>query len=87
MTIVSPPPNPPLGDKVHYFSDSGDPCHASLIIGNFIIDDTEGIPLACDLLQMDAVGALGLTVPLRRNTIAFDETCTEGGTVHYSCPR
>lgn len=70
------------GRPIHYFANSGQRCHPAIIAGNYDWDGAIPEEYATDVIQMDAI-SLGVIVPLRRNGVAFDITCTTDDTVHW----
>jgi hypothetical protein len=73
------------GSHVHYYVNSSEPCHPAIIAGNYI-DDSNGLGVSADIIQLDAI-SLGVIVPLRRNGMNYDETITTNGTIHATCSR
>lgn len=76
-----------VGQLVHYYTGNGEQCHAAFIAENYIFDDVEQIPVTADIIQGDTVDVLGVIVPLRRDTVSYDQELTTEGTWHLPCPR
>lgn len=70
---------------IHYVGSTSDPCHSSVIAGNWTVDD--GNPASTDLIQLDAV-SVGVIVPVRRNGVAYNNTTWAANTFHFgTCER
>lgn len=78
MTAI-PYPSAYNGAPTHYFV-TGEPCHSAVLAGNLVV--TDGLFTSADIIQIDAVNALNVIVPLRRNGVGCDRTYTTTNTFH-----